>query len=193
MHCARARLVEQHRARAVLTISFLPSLTDRCRGASASASRWGTSNPIRIEDGLLQGTRESGLTVYRGVPVCAHRRVAICVGARHSPLPHWTGTLKADAFKPACMQKGQRSLEWNSNVCEDCLYLNVWTPAKGTGKLRAVMVYFHGGGGSSGSGSARLYHGDQLAEEGRHRRHVQLSSGCIRFARASGAQQGIRT
>lgn len=124
------------------------------------------ANPIRIENGLLQGTHENGLTVYRGIPYAAPP-VGDFRWRAPQPTADWTGTLKADAFKPACMQKGPTlpGMEFE-RYAEDCLYLNIWTPAKGMREKRAVMVYFHGGGGSSGSGSARLYRGDQLASKG---------------------------
>ena len=64
------------------------------------------------------------------------------------------------------MQKGPTLPGMMETYSEDCLYLNVWSPADAAGKKLAVMVYLHGGGGSSGSGSARLYWGDQLARRG---------------------------
>src|SRR5690606_28526148 len=51
------------------------------------------------------------------------------------------------------------------NQSEDCLFLNVWTPGVDAGR-RPVMVYIHGGGYSSGSGSAALYDGTRLATRG---------------------------
>jgi para-nitrobenzyl esterase len=49
---------------------------------------------------------------------------------------------------------------------EDCLYLNVWTPASGDGGLRPVLFWCHGGGFTMGSGSAGFYHGRNLALRG---------------------------
>jgi len=49
---------------------------------------------------------------------------------------------------------------------EDCLFLNVWTPALRDGAKRPVMVWFHGGGFSSGSGSSTAYEGARLANRG---------------------------
>ena len=74
--------------------------------------------------------------------------------------------LDATAFKPACMQKGPTLPGMMERYSEDCLYLNVWTPAKPAARRLAVMVYIYGGGGLSGSGSARLYWGDRLARKG---------------------------
>jgi para-nitrobenzyl esterase len=79
------------------------------------------------ESGAISGVRESGLTVYKGVPFAAPP-----VGAlRWRPPAHvapWTGTRKTDAFAPACVQDGvSMPGETPPKVSEDCLYLNIWT------------------------------------------------------------------
>ena len=51
-------------------------------------------------------------------------------------------------------------------MSEDCLFLNVWTPAIADGGARPVMVYIHGGAYNSGSGSHPQYDGRRLAEKG---------------------------
>ena len=51
-------------------------------------------------------------------------------------------------------------------VSEDCLYLNVWAPAKSATVRRPVMVWFYGGGFQKGSASTPLYWGDELAKKG---------------------------
>jgi para-nitrobenzyl esterase len=122
--------------------------------------------PIRIETGLVQGAREAGLTVYKGIPFAAPP-VGDLRWREPQPAAAWTGTRVATIYQSACMQKGPTlpGMEFE-RYSEDCLYLNVWTPAISPDEKLAVMVYLHGGGGSSGSGSARLYRGDKLAEKG---------------------------
>ena len=51
-------------------------------------------------------------------------------------------------------------------VSEDCLFLNVWTPAKSANEKHAVMVYFYGGGFNEGSSSVAVYNGAELARKG---------------------------
>ena len=123
------------------------------------------ARPIRTALGMIQGTTEAGLTVYRGIPYAAPP-----VGQLrwHPPQPtSWKGMLDATHFKPACVQIGG-SLpgfppEKNS---EDCLGLNIWTPATRADEKLAVMVFFHGGGFKNGSSAPRLYWGDTLARKG---------------------------
>src|SRR5690606_15973873 len=89
------------------------------------------------------------------------------------PAASWAGTKDALAYGhaapqgasmlPAPAQSTGVSLVGNgATFSEDCLYLNVWTPALGSGK-RPVMVWLHGGGFSSGAGASPLYDGANLA------------------------------
>ena len=121
---------------------------------------------VLTESGALSGLQESGLNVYRGVPFAAPP-----VGdLRWRPPVHvapWTGTRKADAFAPACMQVGvSMPGETPPVVSEDCLYLNIWTPAKSAKEHLPVIVWIYGGGYIRGSSSMPLYWGDQLAHKG---------------------------
>src|ERR1700678_1140401 len=123
---------------------------------------------VPTESGALSGTRESGITVYKGVPFAAppvgdlRWRPPVRVAPR-------TGTRKADAFAPACMQVGvSMPGEVPPSVSEDCLYLNLWTPAtaKPAPDHLPVLVWIYGGGYNNGSASMPLYWGDQLARKG---------------------------
>jgi len=127
---------------------------------------------VLTESGTISGVRESGLNVYKGVPFAAPP-----VGdSRWRPPAHvapWTGTRKADAFAPACMQVGvSMPGETPPAVSEDCLYLNIWTPAEAQTKTKSVpehlpvIVWIYGGGYSNGSASMPLYWGDRLAQKG---------------------------
>src|SRR5271155_5372263 len=85
---------------------------------------------VVTESGALSGVSENGLSVYKGIPFAAPP-----VGdLRWRPSVHaasWTGTRKADAFAPACMQVGvSMPGETPPVVSEDCLYLNMWLPGE---------------------------------------------------------------
>ena len=84
------------------------------------------------------------------------------------PAPAWQGVRQAQAFGAQCMQLGlYDDMVFRSNgMAEDCLYLNVWTPAgHSSGKL-PVLVYFYGGGFNGGDGSEKRYDGASLATRG---------------------------
>src|SRR5690606_38280345 len=73
----------------------------------------------------------------------------------------WRGVREAIAYGPAAPQRGAEG-----PGSEDCLRLNVWTPALRDGGRRPVLVYLHGGGFDTGSGSSPLYDGTRLCLRG---------------------------
>lgn len=128
-----------------------------------------TSNQVTVENGVLEGTRDSGspLLIFRGVPFAAPP-VGELRWKEPQPVKNWEGVRKADQFGNKPMQKpifgdmGFRS----ANMNEDCLYLNVWTPAKSMKEKLPVLVYFYGGGLVAGDGSEPRYDGETLAKKG---------------------------
>lgn len=113
----------------------------------------------RVRGGRVRGQREHGINVFRGL-----RYGADTAGCRFQPPRReaaWRGIADALAFGNAAPQGGGEG-----PGSEDCLFLNVWTPALGDGGRRPILVYIHGGGFNNGSGSDPLYDGSALCQRG---------------------------
>lgn len=135
-----------------------PGETGRDNGAA--------STPVAIEGGRVVGSEEAGLSVYRGIPFAAPPLGALR-WREPQPVAPWSEALRARGFAPACMQSGvSMPGEPAPQISEDCLYLNVWSPARSARDRLPVMVWFHGGGFSNGSTALPLYAGDRLARKG---------------------------
>lgn len=128
----------------------------------------------RVAEGQLLGVSaaDPGVTVFKGVPFAAPP-----VGDRRwrapQPAAAWQGVRKADAFGTNCMQnivdvRKPWTYEFMAHGAtgEDCLYLNVWTPAKAASERHPVLVFIHGGANTEGSGSVPVYDGTGLATKG---------------------------
>ncbi len=122
--------------------------------------------PVRLDSGMISGVAGSiaGITVYKGIPYAAPP-VGDLRWRAPQPAAKWDGARKMDQFASPCVQP-LRSSPGEFRGSEDCLYLNVWTPAKSAGDGLAVMMWIHGGGFRDGTGSMPLYDGVQLARKG---------------------------
>jgi para-nitrobenzyl esterase len=117
--------------------------------------------PVKVEGGLLQGTSERGLTVYRGIPFAAPP-VGELRWRAPQPLAAWQGVRPATKFGPKPIQGAGTG----PDMSEDCLYLNVWTPATSPNDRIPVLVWIYGGGFAFGSTSEPGYSGEKLARKG---------------------------
>lgn len=123
---------------------------------------------VRVAEGVLEGTVEAdGVRAFLGVPFAAPPVGALRWQAPQ-PLPAWQGVRPARAFAARPMQRPIFSdmMFRSPGVSEDCLYLNVWTPAKAGGHKLPVLVYFYGGGFQAGDSSEKRYDGASMARQG---------------------------
>jgi para-nitrobenzyl esterase len=118
----------------------------------------------KVTGGTVSGVLEGDLSVFKGIPFAAPPTGALRWRAP-APVAAWSGMKKTIAFADACMQPAN-SQGNTAPVNEDCLYLNVWTPAKSSNEKRPVIVWVHGGGYVGGSTSIPMYDGKGFAEKG---------------------------
>ena len=129
--------------------------------------------PVKVEGGLVSGTPgwAWGVRAYLGIPFAAPP-----VGNRRWRPPQavipWQGVRAAREFSSACMQSEAGWTDeqladpglWHKS--EDCLYLNVWTPATAADQRLPVLVWIHAGAGTMGSTARPIYDGNALAKKG---------------------------
>ena len=123
---------------------------------------------VTVANGTLEGKQEvSGVRSFKRIPF-AQPPMGELRWKPPQPPKNWEGVRKADKFGPRAMQRpifgdmGFRS----DGMSEDCLYLNVWTPAKSSKAKLPVLVYFYGGGFVAGDGSEGRYDGESMAKKG---------------------------
>jgi para-nitrobenzyl esterase len=173
----------------------------------AALARADDATTAETASGKIRGTRSGDLHVFKGVPYGASTAGANRFMPPRKPEP-WTGVRDAIVYAGRSPQAGagaqrpELATIWGVRdalpVGEDCLTLNVWTPALDNAK-RPVMVWLHGGAFSFGSANSAWYDGGSLARRNdvvvvgvNHRLnifgHLDLSAaGDERFAQSGNA------
>jgi para-nitrobenzyl esterase len=163
---------------AIVALAVL--LLSACGGSDEPAA---THSPgvVRVADGLISGSEVDGVRAYLGIPYAAPP-VGDLRWRPPQPAVSWEGVRTCVRYGPSCPQPQGDGLSLFplGETDEDCLYLNVWAPAgaEDGGSVGAaddspdgaaalpVMVWIHGGGFSTGSGSLDVYSGMNLARLG---------------------------
>lgn len=152
-------------------LTFSLTVTDNA-GATAtdSVNISATASDSRVftAAGVIEGERGSdGIGVFRGV-----RFAEAPVGNRRwrnpDPVTPFSGVVPARQFGPNCFQIASEFLvdtTLTQNLSQDCLTLNVWTPTANASANLPVMVWIHGGGNNTGSGSQASFDGSDLARQ----------------------------
>ncbi|PWU07734.1 MAG: carboxylesterase/lipase family protein [Terriglobia bacterium] len=155
--------------------------------------------------GKVRGVDVQGIKVFKGIPYGASTAGKNRFMPPANPAA-WTGVRDALHYGPSAPQSNPAVPRTSNNSVagealpgegEDCLVLNVWTPAVGDGRKRPVMFWCHGGGFATGSGSAPGYDGANLARRGdvvvvtvNHRLNVLGFTDLVEFGGADFGQSG---
>jgi para-nitrobenzyl esterase len=132
-----------------------------------------SSSSVRTDKGRVSGvTDKNGVMAYLGIPFAAPPTGNLR-WKPPQPAAKWAGVKKADHFGASCVQAQTGSrLPWSEEfmtqggLSEDCLFLNLWSPAKSAQGKLPVMVWIYGGAFTEGAGAVAVYDGAALARKG---------------------------
>jgi para-nitrobenzyl esterase len=120
-----------------------------------------------VTGGRVSGVVTNGIAAFKGIPFAAPP-VGDLRWKAPQPVKAWTGVKAATTFGASCLQDTTFVKLFGAPelISEDCLYLNVWTPAKSANERLPVMVWIYGGAFTGGMTSIPAYDGALLAEKG---------------------------
>jgi para-nitrobenzyl esterase len=130
---------------------------------------------VTTKQGAVRGTATAGVSLFKGIPFAAAPVGPLRFREAQAPQP-WSGILDGTKWGNTCIQPPAptRAIGVNQatdmpdspQMSEDCLNLNVWTPAANAGDKLPVMVWFYGGAYNEGGGSMPFADGSNLAKKG---------------------------
>ncbi len=128
---------------------------------------------IKTEYGLVEGYKSGDIFIFKGIPFAAPPTGDLRWKAPQ-PVKSWTGVLKCDKFSASPMQRNPVPfMMWTEEfitppekLSENCLYLNIWTPANPAKEKLPVFVWIYGGGFNSGSAACAVYDGEGMSKKG---------------------------
>jgi para-nitrobenzyl esterase len=146
----------------IINSAFLP-MQIKAQGNNSLAVQ------AKIKTGVIEGNYDTktGIQTFLGIPF-AKPPVGDLRWKAPQPAENWTGVKETKKFGPRAMQApifGDMDFK-SDGISEDCLYLNIWSPAKHDTKDLPVLVYFYGGGFSAGDGSVPRSYGDAVSKKG---------------------------
>jgi para-nitrobenzyl esterase len=164
MTTTRARRVRRAALSAVSAVSVAAAVLAASAGGAVASSASGSTDPIvRIDGGLVRGADAAGVNSFLGLPYAAPPTGNLR-WRPPQPAAGWSGVRDATTFGPSCPQ-APSPFAPPGQFSEDCLYLNVYTPAaRSNFGGRPVLVWIHGGGLEQDG--ARDYDGTKLAADG---------------------------
>ena len=117
-----------------------------------------TPGLVAVTGGLVQGVVEDGMMIFKGIPFAAPPVGDLRWKAPQPVIP-WEGVRDASEFGPSPLS----SMGFPKDASEDCLYLNIWTPAKKTDEKLPVFIWYFGGGFQWGYTAEMEFDGERMA------------------------------